>query len=94
MGNNPSVFSSCIGEGRRGYNLMPERSIMDIAKNLHEPGQGIADVPVEKAHTGLSPRLSHVVDSMRGTNHGSTFDKRPPESRHNFSLVERYVCIH
>ncbi len=68
MGNKPSVFASCLGEGRRGHNLMPERTIQEIARNLHEPGKGIEDVPVERAHTGLSPRLTHVVDTIRNVN--------------------------
>ena len=49
----------------------------------------VIDQPVERAHTGLSPRLGHIVDSMRGTNIGSNMDCRPPEDRHSYSQIPR-----
>jgi hypothetical protein len=43
---------------------------------IAEQNRPIVDKPVERAHTGLSPRLSHIVDTMRGENQGSTRDHR------------------
>lgn len=90
MGNTPTAWSTCLGKGRKGHTLRSDRSPEEILAALHQPsGQGHKNISAERAHTGKSPRLSHIIDTMAGTNKGSTFDPRAPEARHNYSNVER-----
>ena len=66
MGNTAESWASCAGS-RKGYSMVSDRSIGEIAANLYHPGQGHGNVVGEDNHTGLSPRLSHVVETMAGT---------------------------
>lgn len=66
MGNSSEGWASCAGS-RKGYSLVSERSVGEIAQNLYHPGQGNGNVVGEDNHTGMSPRLSHVVETMAGT---------------------------
>mmetsp|Transcript_67290 Transcript_67290/g.98447 ORF Transcript_67290/g.98447 Transcript_67290/m.98447 type:complete len:466 (+) Transcript_67290:63-1460(+) len=101
MGNSNEGWATC-GGGRKGKGLsmVSERSVQEIASNLYHPQTGHGNIEGGENHTGLSPRLSHVVETMAGTQRrGDTPKFRPPpvENRQRFradsvSLGEGLRC--
>lgn len=83
MGNKGDSWSTCGGRGK-GYSMKPERSTEEIAQALYATdGTKNENIGAERAHTGLSPRLSHVFETMAGTqNRNPKPPPLPPPKQH------------